>query len=677
MCVNCNKQCQFRQRSSVWPRMAVNQYNIRRGAVVSVQLHLYIILPFFFFKTTEQPKLEANFEANTINKLIDAIEAVFAKKAANCSFEELYKVIFQKNCPFFFFKPIKNISFFFEACQSLCTLKKGKQMYDRLFEACDVHIQQMVNEWMDVSIKHPQSFLEPLKCMWESHCEEMHAIRQVFLLLDKTYVKTSTDMKSLWSVGIHLLKKHILAKDSACHWLIMHLLQLIENERNGEQIDRELLKPIASIKYYENEGNNLVMTMSVPDYLSHVLKRLKEEVKAVDNRVKTYLEVRTQRPIVLAIETQMIKSHAKNILSKGFEAMMDESRFLELRHLYELLCNVQETDALQQSFHEYIKKRGLEVVASEAGKEMVSLLLKFKAKLDRVVNESFHNDRQFHHAIRHSWEHFLNVRQDKPAELIAKEARGTSEQELEDCLDRVMDIFRFIHGKDVFQAFYKKDFAKVVFFSWFVFYSTTQPEHTHIYFEQNNANIKRLLLNTSASEDAEKNMINRIRKECGQAFASNLENMFNDMSISRDLQTKFKAHVDTTNLAFERQTVRNVQYTNKPINTGMVIYAYIFKVSQQMANMDFQVDVLTCGCWPTYDTEPIDLPSQVQSVLVSCIVTNKKRERKRIFHLLLLWFSLFQDSFRSFYCHINSGRQLNWTVSLSHCIISAHFPKVE
>lgn len=48
-------------------------------------------------------------------------------------------------------------------------------------------------------------------------------------------------------------------------------------------------------------------------------------------------------------------------------------------------------------------------------------------------------------------------------------------------MDKVMVLFRYIHGKDVFEAFYKKDLAK------------------------------RLLLQKSASFDAEKSMISKLK----------------------------------------------------------------------------------------------------------------------------------------------------------------------
>jgi cullin-4 len=68
-----------------------------------------------------------------------------------------------------------------------------------------------------------------------------------------------------------------------------------------------------------------------------------------------------------------------------------------------------------------------------------------------------------------------------------------------------MVIFRFIQGKDVFEAFYKKRLAK------------------------------RLLLGKCASEEAEKAMIAKLKQECGSAFTIKLEGMFKDMDLSDDV----------------------------------------------------------------------------------------------------------------------------------------------
>lgn len=39
--------------------------------------------------------------------------------------------------------------------------------------------------------------------------------------------------------------------------------------------------------------------------------------------------------------------------------------------------------------------------------------------------------------------------------------KGLTSEELDKLLDRVMELFRFVQGKDVFQAFYKKHLARV------------------------------------------------------------------------------------------------------------------------------------------------------------------------------------------------------------------------
>ena len=65
----------------------------------------------------------------------------------------------------------------------------------------------------------------------------------------------------------------------------------------------------------------------------------------------------------------------------------------------------------------------------------------------------------------------------------------------------------------MFEAFYKKDLAK------------------------------RLLLGKSASADAEKTMIGKLKAECGAQFTNKLEGMFKDVDLSRDVLTSFRQSV--------------------------------------------------------------------------------------------------------------------------------------
>ena len=171
----------------------------------------------------------------------------------------------------------------------------------------------------------------------------------------------------------------------------------------------------------------------------------------------------------------------------------------------------------------------------EKDEKMVDELIEFKEKLDRFLHECFHNNEKFSNILKDSFEHFINQRSNKPAELIAKamDARlrtgnkEASEEELEKILDKLLILFRFIHGKDVFEAFYKKDLAK------------------------------RLLVGKSASVDAEKSMLLKLKQgsmkfpkysfldcsiflECGNVFTSKLEGMFKDMELSKDIMSAFE-----------------------------------------------------------------------------------------------------------------------------------------
>ncbi|KAG2457287.1 CUL4A protein, partial [Polypterus senegalus] len=196
------------------------------------------------------------------------------------------------------------------------------------------------------------------------------------------------------------------------------------------------------------------------------------------------------------------------------------------------------------------------VMTPEKDKDMVQDLLDFKDKMDIIAEVCFQKNEKFINSMKESFETFINRRPNKPAELIgtkyvdSKLRAGNKEatdEELERILDKIMIIFRFIHGKDVFEAFYKKDLAK------------------------------RLLVGKSASVDAEKSMLSKLKHECGAAFTSKLEGMFKDMELSKDIMIQFK------------------QYMQNQSEPG---------------NIELTVNILTMGYWPTYTPMEVHLPAE-------------------------------------------------------------------
>ncbi|KAK4770839.1 hypothetical protein SAY87_031371 [Trapa incisa] len=238
--------------------------------------------------------------------------------------------------------------------------------------------------------------------------------------------------------------------------------------------------------------------------------------------------------------------------------LMDGNCVEDLARMYQLFSRVNSLESLRQALSSYTRRTGKGfIVDEEKDKDMVPSLLDFKVALDKIWEESFIKNEAFSNTIKESFEHLINLRQNRPAELIAKFLdeklragnKGISEEELEITLDRVLVLFRFIQGKDVFEAFYKKDLAK------------------------------RLLLGKSASIDAEKSMITKLKTECGSQFTNKLEGMFKDIELSKEINESFKQSSQAR--------------TKLP------------------SGIEMSVHILTTGYWPTYPPMDVKLPHEL------------------------------------------------------------------
>ncbi len=170
---------------------------------------------------------------------------------------------------------------------------------------------------------------------------------------------------------------------------------------------------------------------------------------------------------------------------------------------------------------QYCRETGKALVMDEERQKdtiaYVQALLEFKDKYDRILAGALGNDKTFQHAVNQAFEYFINLNAKSPEYLslfidnkLKAGLKDAQEDEVEKTLDKVMMIFRFLQEKDVFEKYYKQHLAK------------------------------RLLLARSVSDDAERNMIAKLKTECGYQFTSKLEGMFNDMKISAETMESFR-----------------------------------------------------------------------------------------------------------------------------------------
>ncbi|XP_078265425.1 cullin-4A isoform X2 [Rhinoraja longicauda] len=533
----------------------------------------------------DKPKLPDNYTRDTWQKLHEAVGTIQNSTSIKYNLEELY-----------------------QAVENLCSYKVSATLYKQLRQVCEDHVKAQIQQFREDSLDS-SLFLKKINKCWQDHCRQMIMIRSIFLFLDRTYVLQSSMLPSIWDIGLELFRTHIINDKTVQNKTIDGILLLIEKERNGEAVDRSLIRSLLSMLsdlqvyqesfeqrfleetncLYAAEGQRLMQEREVPEYLHHVNKRLEEEA----DRVITYLDQSTQKWLVASVEKQLLGEHLTAILQKGLNHLLDENRVADLTLLYQLFSRVKGgLQVLLQHCNEYIKTFGTTIVVNpEKDKTMVEELLDFKDKVDHIIEVCFLKNEKFVNTMKEAFETFINKRPNKPAELIAKYVdsklragnKEATDEELERMLDKIMIIFRFIHGKDVFEAFYKKDLAK------------------------------RLLVGKSASVDAEKSMLSKLKHECGAAFTSKLEGMFKDMELSKDVMVQFKQYI---------------QNQNDP------------------SRIDLTVNILTMGYWPTYTPMEIHLPAEMVKL---------------------------QEVFKMFYLGKHSGRKLQWQATLGHSVLKADF----
>ncbi|KAF5193861.1 Cullin-4, partial [Thalictrum thalictroides] len=254
------------------------------------------------------------------------------------------------------------------------------------------------------------------------------------------------------------------------------------------------------------------------------------------------------RKTLMETTKEILDSHISAIPDRGITMLMDGNGVEDMWRLYALFSRLNNAfEVLRHALCSYI-------MDEEKEGDLLSSLREFKTSIEMMLEESFSRNDWFTNTTKDAFEHLINLRQ--PAELIANFLdeklrvgnKGTSEEELEGLLDKVLVLFRFIQGKDVFEALYKKNLAK------------------------------RLLRGKNSSIDAEKSIISKLKTECGSQYTHKLEGMFKDIELSKEINDSFKQS---------------------------------YQVKSKLSGIEMSVHVLTTGCWPTYPPMDVRLPHEL------------------------------------------------------------------
>eukprot|EP00746_Dinoflagellata_sp_MGD_P069962 gnl/MRDRNA2_/MRDRNA2_28620_c0_seq1.p1 gnl/MRDRNA2_/MRDRNA2_28620_c0~~gnl/MRDRNA2_/MRDRNA2_28620_c0_seq1.p1 ORF type:complete len:754 (+),score=149.93 gnl/MRDRNA2_/MRDRNA2_28620_c0_seq1:93-2354(+) len=485
---------------------------------------------------------------------------------------------------------------------NMCTQRTphnwSEQLYRRYGEAMSDYVQRVVLP--QLKGKSGVALMQELLLRWNNHKIYVKWMDRFFTYLDRYYVKLQS-VEPLHNRGYSIL--HQLVFEEVKKDTRTALLQVINLERMGEHVDQDLLKGIiemfidlglgnlnvytaefeeaflpATSDYFVRNASGWLSEDSFPEYLKKVEKALSSE----EQRVNSYLHPSTHPKLKHVVIQALLTQPQSQLLEKetGVVFLLDNDKREDLGRMYRMFSLVDGgLNPIAMSFRHYVTEQGNKIVdgnidrlksASKAealsDSTFVQALLDLHDRFKGIVNECFSQSSLFQKSMKEAFESVINRDIGKYSfamlmssfcdRILKRSGERLSDDQVELLLTKMVDLFSFLTDKDLFAEIYRNQLSK------------------------------RLLYETSASEDAEKSLIAKLKMKCGAQFTSKLEGMITDLSLAADLQKDFRDHCQ------QLPDGRNA-----------------------LGGIDFSVTVLTTGFWPSYQVADANLCVEMQKAI--------------------------------------------------------------
>jgi cullin 3 len=319
-------------------------------------------------------------------------------------------------------------------------------------------------------------------------------------------------------------------------------------------------------KFFGREAERLLGSLDCESYCAEVWRRIDSE----EARCQTTISNQTMEKVKQIVVAELAQNKIQTLIDmeSGLVFMIENNKIEGLDRLYRLNALVdRDKNDLKKALSQRVIQEGEEinkVVAAQqaqpaekgqasmqnqmtaAALKWVADILDLKDKYDNIWKQAFDEDQILHAALTRSFSDFINSSTFQRGseylslfidENMKKGIRDKTEAQVDEVLDKAIEVLKYVSDKDMFERYYKKHLSK------------------------------RLLMNKSVSLEIEKQMISRMKIELGNSFTMKLEAMFKDMATSKDLTQGYKDYVSALG-------------------------------DKDPSRVDLKIDVLTSGTWP-------------------------------------------------------------------------------
>uniref|UniRef100_R7WA52 Cullin-1 n=1 Tax=Aegilops tauschii TaxID=37682 RepID=R7WA52_AEGTA len=380
------------------------------------------------------------------------------------------------------------------------------------------------------------------------------------------------------------------------------VISLIDQEREGEQIDRALLKNVldifveiglGSMECYENDFEDFLLkdtadyysikaqTWIVEDSCPDYMLKAEECLKREKERVAHYLHSSSEPKLLEKVQHELLTQYASQLLEKehsGCHALLRDDKVEDLSRMYRLFSRITRgLEPVSQIFKQHVTNEGTALVkqaedAASNKKVHISCHYNFTVSVDlnpekkdivgmqeqvfvrkiielhdkyvAYVTDCFQGHTLFHKALKEAFEVFCNkgVSGSSSAELLATFCdnilKKGGSEKLSD--EAIEDTLE----KTLVDFYLSGVNLQLAIHQVVRLLAYISDKDLFAEFYRKKL-ARRLLFDKSANDEHERSILTKLKQQCGGQFTSKMEGMVTDLTVARDHQTKFEEFIST------------------------------------------------------------------------------------------------------------------------------------